>query len=64
MLLHRNLPGLVTVVETLTIFEKQGLIDEVFFQSLATFISTQLPTLPLIASNLDLLTNLTQIFTE
>lgn len=37
MLLHRNLPGLVTVAESLRVM---GDVDRLFYQSLAQFLAT------------------------
>ena len=40
MLLHRNLPGLVTVAESLRVM---GEVDKLFYHSLAQFLATQIP---------------------
>jgi hypothetical protein len=61
MLLHRNLPSLVTVAESLKVM---GEVDSLFYASLAQFLATQLPGVALSSSNTDLLLTLAQTFHE
>ena len=60
-MLHRNLPGLLTIVESLDLL---GVVDPLLFRSIEQFVGTQLPNVAFVNNhqNMDLVIALTNIF--
>lgn len=63
LLLHRNLPGLLIVLETL---DQLGVTDPLLYRSIEQFVSTQLPNVAFLNNhnNMDLVLSITNLFNK
>ena len=61
LLLHRNLPGLLTVLDTLDLM---GVADPLLYRSIEQFVTTQLPNVAFLNNhnNMDLALSITNLF--